>query len=80
MSPNLAFAYALAICLAGAVVTLLLSRWKTVAGWAAFGAVLASSALVMQSAVTVLGHGAPRPAWFCSLCRRSGLAGLRSMD
>ena len=58
MSPNLAFAYALAICLAGALVSLLLSRWKTVAGWAAFAAVLSSSALVIQSAVSVLGHGA----------------------
>ncbi len=58
MSPNLAFVYALTICLAGAVVTLLLSRWKTVAGWAAFAAVLSSSALVMQAAVSVLAHGA----------------------
>jgi hydrogenase-4 component B len=58
MSPNLAFAYALAICLAGALVTLLLSRWKTGAGWAAFAAVLSSSALVIQSSVSVLSHGA----------------------
>jgi len=57
MSPNLAFVYALAICLAGALVTLLLSRWKTVAGWAAFAAVLSSSALVIQSAVSVLTGG-----------------------
>ncbi len=65
MSPNLAFAYALAICLAGALVTLLLSRWKTVAGWAAFTAVLLSSALVMQSALSVFGHGAtPRQVLF----------------
>jgi len=58
MSPNLAFVYALAICVAGALATLLLSRWKIVAGWAAFAAVLSSSALVIQSAVTVLAHGA----------------------
>ncbi|RPJ52048.1 MAG: peroxiredoxin family protein [Acidobacteria bacterium] len=57
MSPNLAFEYALAICLAGALVTLLLSRWKTIAGWAAFAVVLLSSALVMQSAVRVLQQG-----------------------
>ncbi|MFB3904726.1 MAG: proton-conducting transporter membrane subunit [Acidobacteriota bacterium] len=57
MSPNLAFAYALAICLAGALVTLLLSRWKGIAGWAAFAAVLSSSALVIQSGVSVLRQG-----------------------
>ncbi|RPI29369.1 MAG: peroxiredoxin family protein [Acidobacteria bacterium] len=58
MTPNLAFVYALSICLAGSLVTLLVSRWKPVVGWLAFLCVFSSSSLVIYAALTVLLSGA----------------------
>src|SRR5512146_1907100 len=57
MTPNQALEYALIICVAGSVATLVASHWRKVAGWLAFGAIAASSALVIFCATTVLLKG-----------------------
>jgi hydrogenase-4 component B len=61
MTPNQALEYALIICVAGSALTAIASHWRTLAGWLAFGAISASSALVIYGAVTVLVKGPAAP-------------------
>jgi len=61
MTPNLAFVYAFGICLVCSLVTLVLSRWKTVAGWVTFLSVSVSSGLMVYASAKVLSTG-PEPA------------------
>jgi len=57
MSPEQAVANAMLICIGGAVLTLLTSRRKTLAGWIALVATAASSAVVFEGAARVLRQG-----------------------
>jgi hydrogenase-4 component B len=61
MTPNEALVYALTVCLAGSIVTLLASRSKALAGWLTFLTILTSSCLVAFSASAVL-LGEAQPA------------------
>ena len=58
ISPEQAVFAAILTCAAGAVITLLAARRKALAGWLAFAATAASSALIFTAAGKVLGQGA----------------------
>ncbi|MBZ5704316.1 MAG: peroxiredoxin family protein [Acidobacteriia bacterium] len=65
MSPEQAVVVSILICLAGAVLTLLVSRSKTVAGWLAFLITAATAALIFSAVAKVLMDGpSPHPAAF----------------
>ncbi len=57
MTPAYAIIYALVVCAGGAIVTLLLSKNKAVAGWLCFLATALSSFLAITAAGTVLLSG-----------------------
>jgi formate hydrogenlyase subunit 3/multisubunit Na+/H+ antiporter MnhD subunit len=60
MSPEQAVVDAILLCIAGAVLTLLVSHFKTFAGWLAFFTTLSTAALIFYAAAKVLRHG-PSP-------------------
>ena len=63
MSPEQAVVVSILICLAGAVLTLLVSRSKTAAGWLAFLITATTSALILSAVAKVLMDGpSPHPA------------------
>jgi hydrogenase-4 component B len=64
---------AILLCLGGAVLALLTSRNRVLAGWVTFAVVAGSAALVMQAAGSVLVFGAGHPAEFW-VARRLGFA------
>jgi hydrogenase-4 component B len=65
MTPEQAVVASILICIAGAFLTLLLSRLRTVAGWICFVAVLSAAVLIFQGALTVLISGpAQHPSSF----------------
>jgi hydrogenase-4 component B len=65
MTPEQAVVASILICIAGAFLTLLLSRLRTVAGWICFVAVLSAAVLIFQAALTVLISGpAQHPSSF----------------
>jgi formate hydrogenlyase subunit 3/multisubunit Na+/H+ antiporter MnhD subunit len=62
MSPEQAVVVSILICLAGAALTLLVSRSKTAAGWLAFLITAATSALILSAVAKVLMDGpSPHP-------------------
>lgn len=68
MSPEQAVVYSILICLGGAVVTLLLSQSKSLAGWVSFLCVSATAVLTFQAGATVLaGGGSGHPVAFYSM-------------
>jgi hydrogenase-4 component B len=74
MSAEQAVLTAILLCIGGAVLTLLVSRNKTVAGWLAFLVVVASAVLVIGAVWKVLTNGAAgHPAEFWSM-PQAGLA------
>ena len=62
MTANDALLLAFLACLAGAGLTALLARWRTVAGWTAFAAASAAGVLALHGAGSVLAAGTPSPA------------------
>ncbi len=60
MSPEQAVVDAILLCIAGAVLTLLVSHFKTFAGWLAFLMTLSTAALIFYAAGKVLRNG-PSP-------------------
>lgn len=75
MTPAHALMLAMAACFAGALLTLLARRRRTLAGWLAFSATAVSSALALLAAVAVLWSGAasgetlPTAGWMGSASR-----------
>jgi formate hydrogenlyase subunit 3/multisubunit Na+/H+ antiporter MnhD subunit len=68
MTPEQAVFASILICIAGAALTWLTARWRTLAGWLAFLATAATAALVFFAVATVLaGGGSVRSESFCSL-------------
>ncbi|MBI5385838.1 MAG: peroxiredoxin family protein [Verrucomicrobia bacterium] len=67
MTPEQSVVAAILLCLAGAVLTLLVSRSKTVAGWLAFAITAGSAALVLSAVVPVLTKGPGHPAQFLTM-------------
>jgi len=68
MTPEQAVLAAILICFGGAVVVLLLSKFKTVAGWFAFLVTAATAWLIVSAAVKVLLHGpSDHPAAFWTM-------------
>jgi len=65
MTPEHSVVAAIVLCIAGAVLTLLVGRSRTVAGWVAFGFTLASAVIITSSVAHVLltgpGHEAEFP-------------------
>jgi hydrogenase-4 component B len=63
--PEQAVLYSIIICIAGAFLTLLISRKRTFAGWLCFVIVLSTAILIFQGALTVLMNGpAQNPSAF----------------
>jgi hydrogenase-4 component B len=69
MSPEKAVFDAILVCVAGAALTLPVSRNKTAAGWLAFLATLVAGALAGWAAIRVLGWGHQEPVTFLSFPR-----------
>lgn len=61
MTPEQAVLYAIAICGAGAVLTLLVSKSKSLAGWLAFLTLAATGVLIVPAALRVLTSGPANP-------------------
>jgi hydrogenase-4 component B len=64
MTPEQAVVAAMLVCFAGAIVTLLASRNRTVAGWLAFAFAALSGGLILSGVIQVLRHGPSPPAEF----------------
>ncbi|MGA2176764.1 MAG: proton-conducting transporter membrane subunit [Verrucomicrobiota bacterium] len=68
MTPEQAVFASILLCLAGAVLTLLAARNRTLAGWLAFLVTAATAALIFSAVATVLAGGASaRSKEFCAL-------------
>jgi len=68
MTPEKAVFASILVCIAGAVLTWLTARWRTLAGWLAFLVTAATAALVFCAVATVLTGGASaRSETFCNL-------------
>ncbi len=68
MTPEKAVFASILVCIAGAVLTWLTARWRTLAGWLAFLVTAATAALVFFAVATVLAGGASaRSETFCDL-------------
>jgi len=61
MTPQQAVLNSIGICVAGAVLTLLVSKSKSLSGWLAFLTTVASGALIVPAAVRVLTSGPATP-------------------
>ncbi len=64
LTPEQSIVAAILVCLAGAVLTLVVARWRTLAGWVAFAITAASGALVLGAVAQVLTRGPAQPAQF----------------
>ena len=68
LSPEQSVTASILICLAGAFLTLLISRSRTAAGWLAFIVTLSTAVLIFQGAISVLATGpAPHPVEFFAI-------------
>ena len=68
ISPEQAVVYSIMICIGGAVLTLLLSKSKSLAGWVSFLCVSATAVLIFKAGATVLaGGGSEHPVTFYSM-------------
>ena len=61
MTPEQAVLYSVLICVAGAVLTLLVSKSKSLAGWLAFLTTVATAALIVPAVIRVLTSGPADP-------------------
>jgi formate hydrogenlyase subunit 3/multisubunit Na+/H+ antiporter MnhD subunit len=61
MTPEQAVLFSVGICVAGAVLTLLVSKSKSLAGWLAFFTTVATAALIVPAVVRVLASGPANP-------------------
>ena len=62
LTPEQSIVAAILVCLAGAVLTLVVARWRTLAGWVAFAITAASGAFVLGAVAQVLTRGPAQPA------------------
>ncbi len=69
LTPEQAVVASIFICLIGAVLTLLVSRNKTVAGWLAFVVTAATAALIFAAVAHVFTSGPGHPAQFLTMPR-----------
>ena len=67
LTPEQSVVAAILLCLAGAVLTLLVSRSKTAAGWLAFAITVGSAVLILSAVVSVLTTGPGHPAQFLTM-------------
>jgi hydrogenase-4 component B len=67
LTPEQAVVAAILVCLGGALLTLLVSRQRTLAGWVAFVVVAASAGLVFYATGRVLTVGPSHPATFLAM-------------
>jgi len=68
MTPEQAVVVSILLCMAGAALTLLVSRSKTVAGWLAFLVTAATAGLILSAVAKVLMYGpSPHPAAFWAM-------------
>ena len=67
LTPEQSVIAAILLCLTGSVLTLLVSRSKTAAGWLAFAITAGSGALILSAVVLVLAKGPAHPAQFLTL-------------
>ncbi|HVO79896.1 MAG TPA: proton-conducting transporter membrane subunit [Terriglobales bacterium] len=68
LTPEQAVVVSILLCMAGAVLTLLVSRSKTVAGWLAFLVTAATAGLIFSAVAKVLMYGpSPHPAAFWAM-------------
>ena len=68
MSPEQAVVVSILICIAGAVLTLLLSQSKVIAGWLAFLTTTATAVLILSAVANVLtGGGSAHPVTFWTM-------------
>lgn len=67
LTPEQAVVSAILICLVGAVLTLLVSRNKTAAGWLAFAVTAGTGGLVLWAVAHVLSSGPAQPAQFLQM-------------
>ncbi len=67
MTPEQSVIAAVVLCIVGAVLTLLVSRNKTVAGWLAFAFTLATAVMMVSTVARVLTSGPGHPAEFAIL-------------
>ncbi len=64
MTPEQSVIVAIVICIAGAILTLPVSRNRMVAGWLAFGVTAVTAVIILSAAAHVLASGAGRQAEF----------------
>lgn len=70
MTPEQSVVAAILVCLAGALVSGLVARYRTAAGWVAFGATALSAAIVLSAVIQVLSAGpSPQPSAFWAMPR-----------
>ena len=74
MTPEQAVLNSIGICVAGAVLTLLVSKSKSLSGWLAFLTTVASGALIVPAAVRVLTSGPATPHHPETLLNAGGFA------
>ncbi len=67
LTPAHAVIGSLLVCFAGAAVTLMIARRRTLAGWVAFAATALASGLALSAAAQTLLHGPSAPATFLSI-------------
>ena len=73
MTPEKAVFISILICVAGAALTWLTARNRTLTGWLAFLAATASAALIFFAVATVLAGALPPAPRSFSRCRRLAL-------
>ena len=74
MTPEQSVVASIGLCIAGAVLTLLVSRNKTVAGWLAFAITTGSAALILSAVKQVLVHWARASRAIPGRCPQIGFA------
>ena len=67
MTPEQAVVTSILLCVAGAVLTLLVSHFKTIAGWISFLVTTATGVLILSAVTRVLVHGPMHPEQFWQL-------------
>ena len=67
MTPEQTVVTSILLCIAGAVLTLLVARNKTVAGWLAFLITAVTGVLILSAVVKVLASGPEHPAQFFTM-------------
>ncbi len=74
ITPEHAVLYAILTCIGGAILTLLVSRWKALAGWLAFGVTTVTAVLVFMAVTQVLRFGPSQHSATFAVAPKFGLA------